>query len=104
MSDAPIKGGQLTVQELISIDSYRKKTNTAVLTIMFTDIEGFTALTEEKGEAYVHKLNQSHDEIVKSVIEENNAGRIIKYIGDAVMAVFSEPTAAVERSLLIQKR
>ena len=37
-------------------------------------------------------------------IEEGGAGMVIKFIGDAVMAVFSEPSAAVERSLLIQKR
>jgi class 3 adenylate cyclase len=94
----------LTDEEIKNIDSYRQKTNTAVLTIMFTDIEGFTELTEEKGEAYVHKLSKHHDEILTKTIQENNAGIVIKYIGDAVMAVFSEPTAAIEKSLLIQKR
>ena len=93
----------LTNTELNSIDDYRKKKNTAVLTIMFTDIEGFTALTDEKGESYVHYLHAEHDRILSGVIEAGNVGMVIKYIGDSIMAVFSEPTAAVERALKIQR-
>src|SRR4030042_4978482 len=94
----------LSQEELSNIDEFRKKKNTAVLTIMFTDIEGFTALTEEKGETYVHALHQYHDDILVNIIEENNSGVIIKFIGDAIMAVFSDPPAAVEKSLKIQKK
>jgi class 3 adenylate cyclase len=94
----------LSASELSSIDEYRKKKNTAVLTIMFTDIQGFTALTEDNGESYVHDLHQKHDRILVETIEENNAGIVIKYIGDSIMAVFSEPTAAAEKALRIQER
>ncbi len=94
----------LSQNELNNIDKYRKEKNTAVLTIMFTDIQGFTALTENKGETYVHELHQSHDKILVESIEENNAGIVIKYIGDSIMAVFSEPTAAADKALKIQKR
>lgn len=94
----------LTQHEFSSIDDYRKKKNTAVLTIMFTDIQGFTALTENKGETYVHELHGAHDKILVDTIEENGAGIVIKYIGDSIMAVFAEPTAAAEKALLIQKR
>jgi len=89
--------------ELNNIDEYRKKRNTAVLTIMFTDIQGFTALTENKGETYVHELHTQHDKILVDLIEEDNAGIVIKYIGDSIMAVFSEPTAAAEKTLKIQR-
>lgn len=94
----------LTQREFSNIDEYRKKNNTAVLTIMFTDIQGFTALTENKGETYVHELHREHDRILVDTIEENGAGVVIKYIGDSIMAVFAEPTAAAEKALLIQKR
>jgi len=94
----------LTQREFSDIDEYRKKKNTAVLTIMFTDIQGFTALTENKGETYVHELHREHDRILVETIEENGAGVVIKYIGDSIMAVFAEPTAAAEKALLIQKR
>jgi class 3 adenylate cyclase len=94
----------LSQREFSSIDEYRKKKNTAVLTIMFTDIEGFTALTERKGETYVHALHEAHDQILVETIEENAAGSVIKFIGDSIMAVFAEPTAACEKALLIQRR
>ncbi len=94
----------LTDREFSNIDDYRKKNNTAVLTIMFTDIQGFTALTENKGETYVHALHEAHDTILVETIEKNGDGIVIKFIGDSIMAVFAEPTAAAEKALLIQRR
>jgi class 3 adenylate cyclase len=90
--------------EILSIQSYIQSKNTAVLTIMFTDIKGFTDLTEQKGEQYATQFRTHHDEILTQVIEQDGAGLIIKFIGDAVMAVFSEPSVAVERALKIQQR
>jgi class 3 adenylate cyclase len=94
----------VTSTEILNIESYIQKKNTAVLTIMFTDIKGFTQLTEEKGEQYATQFRSHHDAILTQVIEEEGAGLIIKFIGDAVMAVFSEPSVAVERALKIQQR
>jgi len=94
----------LTVNDMQVIDQFRRQKNTAVLTILFTDIKGFTQITEEHGEAYSNKLRHHHDELVVPVIEKDGGGRVIKHIGDAVMAVFSEPSTAVERSLEIQEK
>jgi len=94
----------VTSAEISTIESYIQTKNTAVLTIMFTDIKGFTELTEQKGEQYATAFRTHHDEILTQVIEEDGAGLIIKFIGDAVMAVFSEPSVAVERALKIQQR
>ncbi len=102
--DKIIPGLGLTETEFKNIEDFRKSKNSAVLTIMFTDIQGFTALTEERGESYVHKLHSEHDKIIVECVEKDGCGIVIKYIGDSVMAVFSEPTAAVERALEIQKR
>lgn len=101
--DKIIPGLGLTESEFKNIEAFRKTKNSAVLTIMFTDIQGFTALTEKRGETYVHKLHSEHDKIVVECVERDGCGIVIKYIGDSVMAVFSEPTAAVERALEIQK-
>jgi class 3 adenylate cyclase len=94
----------VTSAEILNIQSYIQKKNTAVLTVMFTDIKGFTELTEQKGEQYASEFRSRHDEILTEVIETDGAGLIIKFIGDAVMAVFSEPSVAVERALQIQQR
>ncbi|HTK85737.1 MAG TPA: adenylate/guanylate cyclase domain-containing protein [Patescibacteria group bacterium] len=97
--DSPVP---LTASELQVIDQFRRQKSTAVLTILFTDIKGFTRMTEEHGEAYSNKLRKHHDELVVPVIERDGGGRVIKHIGDSVMAVFSEPSTAVARALEVQ--
>lgn len=99
-----IPGLGLTASEFQNIENFQKSKNSAVLTIMFTDIQGFTALTEERGETYVHALRSEHDAIISECVERGGSGIVLKYIGDAVMAVFSEPTSAVERALEIQRK
>ncbi len=95
---------QISDTEVSNIRDYIRSKNTAVLTIMFTDIEGFTDATELHGEDYSRRARHAHDEIVVACIQEGGAGMVVKFIGDAVMAVFAEPSAAVERSLKIQER
>ncbi len=90
--------------EIESINEYIQHHKTAILVIMFTDIEGFTYLTETKGEKYSAKIRSYHDDILVSAIESGQKGKVVKFIGDAVMAVFSEPISAVKISLDIQKQ
>jgi class 3 adenylate cyclase len=101
MADIPTPLG-ITPEEVSSLTTYIRSKNTAVLTVMFTDIEGFTRLTEVKGEEYSRDLRRHHDKIVVDAIEKDGAGLVIKFIGDAVMAVFAEPSAAVSAALRIQ--
>jgi len=97
------EGFSLRMEEVNSLQEYIQRRNTAMLVIMFTDLKGFTQLTEEKGEKFSNKVRTFHDQKMKKVIEEGGGGKIIKFIGDAVMAVFSEPTFAVDRALAIQR-
>lgn len=56
-------------------------------TVVFLDICGFTAITENVGaDAVVGLLNTLFDVIVKEIIDHN--GYVDKFMGDAVMAVF----------------
>ena len=95
---------ELTSQELSSVERYRQLRQTSVLVILFTDIKGFTEITERRGERHALDLLKRHDEILVKAIEEDNGGLVVKHIGDSVMAVFSEPSTAVERALRIQER
>jgi class 3 adenylate cyclase len=95
---------ELTSQELSSVERYRQLRQTSVLVILFTDIKGFTDLTERRGERHALELLKRHDEILVKAIEEESGGLVVKHIGDSVMAVFSEPSTAVERALRIQER
>ncbi len=60
---------------------------TVQATVMFIDICGFTAITENTAaNKVVNILNTLFDIIVKEVIAQN--GHVDKFMGDAVMAVF----------------
>ena len=60
------------------------------LTILFSDIRGFTSLSEKmKPEELVHYLNDYLTEMT-TVIMDNN-GVVDKFIGDAIMAFWNSP-------------
>ena len=92
---------QLADDEIASVESFRRLKDTAVLTIMFTDIVGFTELTDQKGERHSNEVRRLHDAVLEEAITEGDAGLVVKHIGDAIMAVFAEPSTAVERALRI---
>lgn len=102
MTDLPLNL-PIDDSELNLVDRFRQSRNTSVLTIMFTDIQGFTKLTEERGDAYSNETRKAHDGLLVPVIERDGGGRVIKHIGDAIMAVFAEPSTAVARALEIQE-
>ena len=80
------------------------------LTILFTDISGFTSISEKmKPEDLVSHLNEYLTEMTKIIIEKG--GTIDKYIGDAILAEFGAPimieehaNAAVSTAILMQKK
>ncbi|HKP94399.1 MAG TPA: DUF5939 domain-containing protein [Fibrobacteria bacterium] len=64
------------------------------LAFLFTDLRGSTRLYRDAGDAKAFGLVMGHFDVLKSVIAEEGGG-VVKTIGDAVMAVFPRPQAAV---------
>ncbi len=71
------------------------------LTIMLTDIKGFTSRTAGQSRASTVALLKKHEELVLPVIREFS-GTLTKRIGDAFLATFESPTDAVLCGLAIQ--
>ena len=68
------------------LETQRKK-----LTVFFSDIKGFTEISEElEAEALTDMLNHYLNEMSKIALKYG--GTIDKYIGDAVMIFFGDPT------------
>lgn len=61
-----------------------------VLTIMFTDIRGFSTIAEHMDASEIAQLLNTHFEMLASAIEAEG-GTVDKYIGDAIMAFWGAP-------------
>jgi ribosomal protein S7 len=71
------------------------------LTVMFTDISGFTKHTETiSREALMSRLD-THNELLMPIVAHFD-GRIVKTIGDAFLITFESPTNAVQCGLFMQ--
>lgn len=63
---------------------------TREITVLFTDIRGFTTISEGlSSEEVVLMLNQLNSPLTKTILKYN--GLLDKYIGDAIMAIFNAP-------------
>jgi class 3 adenylate cyclase len=73
------------------------------LTVLFTDLRGSTQLYREIGDAPAFGRVMSHFDVLREVIAEED-GALVKTIGDAVMAVFRRPAAALRAILKAQQQ
>ncbi len=73
------------------------------LTLLFTDLKGSTALYDRTGDAYAYSLVRQHyDELADAVRQAS--GAVIKTMGDAIMASFSNPLDAVRAAIDMVER
>jgi class 3 adenylate cyclase len=82
---------------LAELEKFRRK-----VTVMFTDIKGSTSYFEKHGDIaglmMVHECNKLLEEAVNK-----HGGRVIKTIGDAIMATFDSAKEGVLASVEMQK-
>ncbi len=91
----------LTAHRVTALQAFRDLFTTDVLrpgddveidyiTLMFTDLKGSTALYERLGDPQSYALVRQHFAIIGKAVRAHD-GAIVKTIGDAVMAVFTQP-------------
>lgn len=74
----------------------------AVLTVVFTDIAGSTALTERLGDERWVEVLSAHDVAVRRALA-THGGLEVKTVGDGFMAVFSGAAAAVRAGVDVHR-
>ncbi|MCH7699984.1 MAG: alpha/beta fold hydrolase [Chloroflexi bacterium] len=75
---------------------------TGLVTILFTDMEASTALTQRLGDAKAQELVRAHNAIVREALK-SNGGSEIKHTGDGIMASFPTASGALECAVAIQR-
>jgi class 3 adenylate cyclase len=76
---------------------------TAFRTIVFTDMEGSTSLTQQLGDARAMALLRTHDQIIRESVRRHG-GSEVKHTGDGLMAAFPSVAGAIESAVQIQRR
>ncbi len=71
-------------------------------TILFTDLEGSTALTERLGDARAREVLREHERAVREALAAHG-GSEVKTMGDGFMASFWSAMKALECAVAIQK-
>ena len=74
----------------------------AFRTVLFTDVEGSTALTQRMGDVKARDLLREHERIVREALK-SHSGSEVKTMGDGFMASFSSATKALDCAIAIQR-
>ena len=75
---------------VINIDTLGLGGKKATVTVLFSDIRGFTSLSETMSAEQVSEILNEYFTEMEPIVAKHN-GIINKFIGDAVMAIFGEP-------------
>ncbi|HWB51178.1 MAG TPA: adenylate/guanylate cyclase domain-containing protein, partial [Stellaceae bacterium] len=102
----------LTAHEATTMQAFRDLFADAVLrpgdqvgigriAFLFTDIKGSTDLYNRVGDARAYGFVREHYAVLTRAVREHD-GAVVKTIGDAVMAAFTDPAGALDAALAIR--
>jgi class 3 adenylate cyclase len=102
----------LTAHEATTMQAFRDLFADAVLrpgdqvaigriALLFTDIKGSTHLYNRVGDARAYGFVREHYAVLTRAVREHD-GAVVKTIGDAVMAAFTDPANALDAALTIR--
>ncbi len=78
------------------------KVGDGLQTILFTDVEGSTAMTQRLGDAKARELLREHERMVREALKAHG-GTEVKALGDGFMASFGSATRALGCAIAMQR-
>jgi len=78
------------------------QTDRVLSTVLFTDIVGSTELAARVGDRRWTELLAAHNEVIRNLVGRHR-GRLVKSIGDGVLAMFDGPARAVTCACAVQQ-
>jgi class 3 adenylate cyclase len=103
-----VRGESLSAETESTLDQAKlefkfRRESTQNLTVFFIDIVGYTEKSTTVGMTALLKLIKAFEDIVVSTVDDCQ-GRIVKKMGDGILAYFKSPVGAAVAALTVQKK
>src|SRR5437667_8953502 len=92
----------MALEHHAKVEEFRRRHRTSLLTLVFTDMVGSTALKQGLGEREVASLFQDYRGLVRRQRTRFAESEEIETAGDSFLLVFATPSEAVEFALIVQ--
>ena len=79
-----------------------KEAEAGPITVLFTDIAGSTAMTQDLGDAGAQQVVRAHNRVVREALTMWN-GREVKHTGDGIMASFVKTSDSLDAAMQMQR-
>jgi class 3 adenylate cyclase len=89
------------IEEFLTGVRHEREPERVLATVLFTDIVGSTERAAELGDRRWRDLLARHDELVRRQVERHR-GRVVKNIGDGVLATFDGPARAIDAARTVR--
>ncbi|MBI4664542.1 MAG: protein kinase [Verrucomicrobia bacterium] len=86
------------------VEEFGRKHRTGLVTLLFSDLVGSTALKQELGDLSGTQLILGHYKVVRELLHQFPEGEEISTAGDSFFLMFAKPSDAVKFALLFQGR
>jgi class 3 adenylate cyclase len=103
-NEPTIEAGSKAIEEFVGVSerSEAVAAPSGLLTILFTDMEGSTTLTQRLGDARAQEILRTHNSIVRDALK-THGGSEVKHTGDGIMASFPFASRALECAVSVQR-
>jgi adenylate cyclase len=89
---------EIVDQMLAQPDRLRLGGERRTVTVLFTDLQGFTSISEKHGPEEVVRILQQHFTRASAIVKRRQ-GTLLQFIGDALMAVWGAPLDDADHAL-----